>query len=119
MFSLHEILRIILRFIHALQSDNTEGMILLAELSHHHIHSIQTFIRVDRNKVDVVVRIDKEKGFIDLSKYRVSHEDIVNCKNNSRNPKPSPSFSATSLPSLHANSEPIIAARLIATQGDT
>ncbi|KAK4126203.1 hypothetical protein N657DRAFT_662496 [Parathielavia appendiculata] len=36
--------------------------------------------RVGRNKIVVVLRIDKEKGYIDLSKRRVSPEDIVRCE---------------------------------------
>jgi translation initiation factor 2 subunit 1 len=37
-------------------------------------------IRVGRNEVVVVLRVDKEKGYIDLSKRRVSPEDIVKCE---------------------------------------
>lgn len=54
-------------------------MILLSELSRRRIRSIQKLIRVGRNEVVVVLRVDKEKGYIDLSKRRVSPEDIVKC----------------------------------------
>lgn len=37
-------------------------------------------IRVGRNEVVVVLRVDKDKGYIDLSKRRVSPEDIVKCE---------------------------------------
>ena len=37
-------------------------MILLSELSRRRIRSIQKLIRVGRNEVVVVMRIDKEKG---------------------------------------------------------
>lgn len=39
-----------------------EGMILLSELSRRRIRSIQKLIRVGRNEVVVVLRVDKEKG---------------------------------------------------------
>ena len=37
-------------------------MILLSELSRRRIRSIQKLIRVGRNEVVVVLRVDKEKG---------------------------------------------------------
>lgn len=89
-------------------------MILLSELSRRRIRSIQKLIRVGRNEVVVVMRVDKEKGewdhivqlqlsirfnlrlgktgsfenesdflklgYIDLSKRRVSAEDVIKCE---------------------------------------
>ncbi|GAU99709.1 hypothetical protein RvY_10668 [Ramazzottius varieornatus] len=57
--------------------NDTEGMILLSELSRRRIRSINKLIRVGRSEVVVVIRVDKEKGYIDLSKRRVSQADIV------------------------------------------
>lgn len=48
--------------VHQLEYDNIEGMILLSELSRRRIRSIQKLIRVGRNEVVVVMRVDKEKG---------------------------------------------------------
>ena len=39
-------------------------MILLSELSRRRIRSIQKLIRVGRNEVVVVLRVDKEKGML-------------------------------------------------------
>ena len=55
-------------------------MILLSELSRRRIRSINKLIRVGRNEVVVVIRVDKEKGYIDLSKRRVSSEEIMKCE---------------------------------------
>lgn len=77
-------------------------MILLTELSRRRIRSINKLIRVGRNEVVVVVRVDRDKGlfeldskektieiamkmflilgYIDLSKRRVSPEDINKCE---------------------------------------
>ncbi len=56
-----------------------KGMILLSELSRRRIRSINKLIRVGRTETVVVIRVDKEKGYIDLSKRRVSPEDIERC----------------------------------------
>ena len=55
------------------------GMILLSELSRRRIRSINKLIRVGRTEPVVVIRVDKDKGYIDLSKRRVSPEDIERC----------------------------------------
>jgi len=55
-------------------------MILLSELSRRRIRSINKIIRVGRLEVVVVLRVDKEKGYIDLSKRRVSDEEIIKCE---------------------------------------
>lgn len=67
-------------YVKLLEYDNVEGMILLSELSRRRIRSIQKLIRVGRNEVVVVLRVDKEKGYIDLSKRRVSAEDVEKCE---------------------------------------
>jgi translation initiation factor 2 subunit 1 len=79
-------------YVKLLEYDNIEGMILLSELSRRRIRSINKLIRVGRNEVVVVLRVDQEKGkhslfrgrggswhagYIDLSKRRVSPEDVV------------------------------------------
>ncbi|KAK0241536.1 translation initiation factor 2, alpha subunit [Armillaria nabsnona] len=73
-------------YVKLLEYDNTEGMILLSELSRRRIRSVQKLIRVGRNEVVVVLRIYillcliLSIGYIDLSKRRVSSEDIIKCE---------------------------------------
>ena len=59
-------------YVTLLEYGNIEGMILLSELSRRRIRSINKLIRVGKNEVVMVLRVDKEKGYIDLSKRRVS-----------------------------------------------
>ncbi|CAB4064900.1 EIF2S1 [Lepeophtheirus salmonis] len=66
-------------YVHLLEYNNIEGMILLSELSRRRIRSINKLIRVGRTEPVVVIRVDKFKGYIDLSKRRVSAEDIERC----------------------------------------
>lgn len=84
-------------YVHLLEYNNIEGMILLSELSRRRIRSINKLIRVGKTEPVVVIRVDKDKGelhqsvkvivthfdwylgYIDLSKRRVSPEDVETC----------------------------------------
>ncbi|KAH7918643.1 eukaryotic translation initiation factor 2 subunit alpha [Leucogyrophana mollusca] len=96
-------------YVKLLEYDNIEGMILLSELSRRRIRSIQKLIRVGRNEVVVVLRVDREKGYIDLSKRRVSPEDITKCEERYMKSKAVASIMrhvASKLPSIDANVNP-------------
>eukprot|EP00708_Paratrimastix_pyriformis_P002434 GAFH01001180.1.p1 GENE.GAFH01001180.1~~GAFH01001180.1.p1 ORF type:complete len:356 (+),score=96.11 GAFH01001180.1:159-1070(+) len=55
-------------------------MIVTSELSKRRIRSMSQIIRVGRQEVVVVLRVDKEKGYIDLSKRKVTPDDILRCE---------------------------------------
>ncbi|KAJ2379369.1 hypothetical protein GGI05_006608, partial [Coemansia sp. RSA 2603] len=59
---------------------NIEGMIPVAELSRRRIRSVQSLIRVGRHEPVSVFRVDKSKGYIDLSKSRVNHDEAEACR---------------------------------------
>ena len=78
-------------YVELLEYDNVEGMILLSELTRRRIRSVSKLIKVNRSEVlwsskdsilfspqvgriepVMVLRVDKEKGYIDLSKRLVS-----------------------------------------------
>jgi hypothetical protein len=59
-------------YVALLEYNGIEGMILLSELSRRRIRSISKLIKVGRQEPVMVLRVDKEKGYIDLSKRRVS-----------------------------------------------
>jgi translation initiation factor 2 subunit 1 len=67
-------------YVKLLEYDGIDGMILLSELSRRRIRSINRLIRVGRNECVVVLRVDQDKGYIDLSKRRVSPEEIKACE---------------------------------------
>jgi len=67
-------------YVQLLEYNGVEGMILLSELSRRRIRSVNRLIRVGRNEIVMVLRVDKEKGYIDLSKRRVSPDDIQACE---------------------------------------
>jgi len=66
-------------YVRLLEFNNIEGMILLSELSRRRIRSVNKLIRVGKQEVCMVLRVDREKGYIDLSKRRVSAEDVQKC----------------------------------------
>lgn len=74
-------------YVDLLEYDGISGMILLSELSRRRIRSINKLVRVGRNECVVVLRVDKEKGYIDLSKRRVSPEEIKKCTEKYNNAK--------------------------------
>lgn len=67
-------------YVTLLEYDDIEGMILLSELSRRRIRSINKLVRVNKTEVVMVLRVDKEKGYIDLSKRRVDPEDVGRCE---------------------------------------
>lgn len=64
-------------YVKLLEYDNIDGMILLSELSRRRIRSIQKLIRVGRNEVVVVLRVDKEKGTVICPTCDVERADRV------------------------------------------
>lgn len=67
-------------YVSLLEYSGLEGMILMSELSKRRIRSVKKIVRVGRHEVVLVLRVDKEKGYIDLSKKRVAPEEILRCE---------------------------------------
>lgn len=55
-------------------------MILLSDLSRHRIRSVGSLIKVGRIEPAMVLRVNPDKGYIDLSKKRLSEQDIQVCE---------------------------------------
>lgn len=49
-------------YVHLLEYNNIEGMILLSELSRRRIRSINKLIRIGKTEPVVVIRVDRDKG---------------------------------------------------------
>lgn len=64
-------------YVKLLEYDNIDGMILLSELSRRRIRSIQKLIRVGRNEVVVVLRVDKEKGKPSLARRALISQKLT------------------------------------------
>lgn len=63
-------------YVHLLEYNNCEGMIMLSELSRRRIRSVNKLLKVGHQEYAAVVRVDSDKGYIDLSKRRVAKEDF-------------------------------------------
>lgn len=59
-----------------LEYNNLEGMLLHSELQRKRIRSIKSVIRPGRTEYVQVLRVNREKGYIDLSRKRVTQEDL-------------------------------------------
>ncbi|PRQ43427.1 putative translation initiation factor 2, alpha subunit, nucleic acid-binding protein [Rosa chinensis] len=66
-------------YVSLLEYNNMEGMIPLTELSNRRLRSINKHVKVGRIEPVLVYKVDEHKGYIDLSKRRLSHEDIQAC----------------------------------------
>jgi len=67
-------------YVKLLEYDGQKGMILMSEFSRKRIRSINKLVRVGRTECVLVLRVDQDKGYIDLSKRRVVQEDIRRCE---------------------------------------
>lgn len=63
-------------YVSLLEYGNTEALILPSELSKRRFRSIAKLVRVGHQEVVTVIRVDREKGYVDLSKKRVVPEEI-------------------------------------------
>ena len=71
-------------YVHLLEYNNIEGMILLSELSRRRIRSINKLIRVGKTEPVVVIRVDKEKGIVpNIKMFFVSIATSFSIGNNS------------------------------------
>eukprot|EP00756_Hemistasia_phaeocysticola_P005585 Hpha_TRINITY_DN13406_c0_g2::TRINITY_DN13406_c0_g2_i1::g.130938::m.130938/K03237/EIF2S1; translation initiation factor 2 subunit 1 len=74
-------------YCHLLEYGNVEGMIPLSEVSRRRIRSIGKHLRVGKTEVVQVFRVDKEKGYIDLSKKKVTEVDVRQAEDRYNNAK--------------------------------
>jgi len=63
-----------------LEYGNIEGMITPNEYTTVRMKSVNKVMKVGKQEVVVVLRVDKEKGYIDLSKKRVQVDEIKACE---------------------------------------
>ena len=69
-------------YVHLLEYDGVDGMIPMTEVSRRRIRSIGRHLRVGKTEVVQVFRVNKDKGYIDLSKKKVTPDDIRKCEDN-------------------------------------
>lgn len=67
-------------YVTLLEYGKLEGMIQISEMSNRRIRSISKLTRVGNIEVCLVLRVDADRGYIDLSKKRVHREDEMKAK---------------------------------------
>ena len=63
-------------YVHLLEFDNTEGMLMISEISRRKIRSLNKLIKVGKTEAVMIIRVDYEKGYIDVSKRQIAENEI-------------------------------------------
>ncbi|KAL0227625.1 hypothetical protein RCL1_003769 [Eukaryota sp. TZLM3-RCL] len=67
-------------YVDLLEYGDRQGMFLPSEVTRKKARALTQHIRVGNIEYAVVLRVDSEKGYIDLSKRRVTKDDIAECE---------------------------------------
>lgn len=59
-----------------IEYNNIDGMVLLSDLTKRRFHSINSVIKVGRIETAIVLCVEKDKQYANLSKTKVCGEDI-------------------------------------------
>jgi translation initiation factor 2 subunit 1 len=60
-----------------LEYENMEGLILSTEVTRKRVKSVKKFLKVGKQETMMVIRVDREKRYIDLSKKQVQPEEAA------------------------------------------
>ncbi|KAJ6247393.1 eukaryotic translation initiation factor 2 subunit 1 [Anaeramoeba flamelloides] len=60
-----------------IEYNNIEGMIVFSELTTRSMRSINKVAKIGRQEICVVLRVDQQKGYIDLSRKRANNEEEI------------------------------------------
>lgn len=59
-----------------IEYNNIEGMLMFSDITRKKMKTVAKFIRIGKNEILKVLRVDREKGYIDLSKIDINEDDI-------------------------------------------
>jgi translation initiation factor 2 subunit 1 len=63
-------------YVHLLEFDKTQGMLMISEISRRKIRSLNKLIKVGKTEIVMIIRVDYEKGYIDVSKRQILENEI-------------------------------------------
>ncbi|KAL6657296.1 hypothetical protein ACP70R_005076 [Stipagrostis hirtigluma subsp. patula] len=94
-------------FVSLLEYGGIEGMTLLSELSRRRVRSVSALVKVGRQEPAIVLRVDHDRGYVDLSKRRVSDEEARLCEDRYAKSKLVHSIMRHVADTLHLDLEPL------------
>lgn len=63
-------------YVELVEYNNIEGLIMLGELSKKKIKSLGTYVKPNTIDAAIVIRVDEEKGYIDVSKRKIGQREF-------------------------------------------
>lgn len=63
-------------YVELVEYNNIEGLIMLGELSKKKIKSLGTYVKPNTIDAAIVIRVDEEKGYIDVSKRKIEQREF-------------------------------------------
>lgn len=60
-----------------LEYDRIEGFMLSTEVTKKRVKLVQKYMKLGKQETMVVIRVDKEKKYLDMSKKKVLPEEVV------------------------------------------
>lgn len=66
-------------YVQLLEYNNIEALIMFSEFTRKRARSVHRLVKVGKKEALIVTKVDEERGFIDLSKKRVTPEDWKAC----------------------------------------
>ena len=67
-------------YVNLLEFDNIEGLLLFSEVSRRRVRSMVKLIKIGKKEIVSILRVDKDKNYIDVSKRQITETEVGHMK---------------------------------------